>query len=537
MRLALVVATLSLALVLGTAFRVDSMRHKHGFHVDEWWSYVTASGHLGQFGSLDGTSLYGRWVPAATWKGQWRPVSTFGFAQIARQLGAHDVHPPLYFWALHVWMLVFGVDFWSGPLLNLLVDILTGAALFGLGRRLLRDPLGAALVVLIWAVSPTVRLTSSMTRMYPMLALFAVLFVWMLVRAVDDHPVGASRGRLGPLVLLSLVTLGGMATQYQFVLIAAGGALYAIWRLIRVDRRQCLRTLASIAVGVALVVVVEPGIVGQFRLESQKAGEHFSFGALINKTNGVVDTTFGFFGLDKDRLKQAIAGPVRLGGLLPQHRLSPLVFLLGWGVLALVVALAVPRSRAWLARRERGGLIALLYLAWIGGTIVAQNLLFRSQPAVLSARYLAAAWPFVAFIPVLLGRALLPKARYVVPAVFCLAYLVPASIAPVNSVATMGPMPALQSARRAVIETTMPSTVPIALWYVPDQTPVYVDGGSALASSLPQWYPPLATGDFFVRRLSGDNRGWQELHRLRVLVPVPGRSGGMQVYRIGPPRQ
>ena len=104
----------------------------------------------------------------------------FDFGQIISGLAKHDVHPPLYFCLLHIWTLVVGVKFWTGPSLNLIIDVLCGAALFGLARRLLRDPVAAALVVLIWSVSPAVRMTSSMARMYSLEALFSVLFVWLL---------------------------------------------------------------------------------------------------------------------------------------------------------------------------------------------------------------------------------------------------------------------------------------------------------------------------------------------------------------------
>lgn len=536
LHLALVIGTLVLALLLGTGLRIDSMRHKHGFHVDEWWSYETASGHLLDFSTQHGVSLYGRWVPAREWKQQWKPASAVDFAQIAHDLGAHDVHPPLYFWALHVWMLLFGVRFWTGPLLNLLIDILTGAALFGLARRLLHDPLAAALVVLIWAVSPAVRVTSSMARMYPLLALFAVLFVWMLVRAVDDHEHVGLRASLPALALLTAATFGGMFSQYQFVLIVAGGALYAAVRLARADWRRCLGVLASLGVGLALVAIAQPSIVAQFRLEAHKAREPFTNAALAAKVNGTTDTVFGFFGFNKTWLTRAIDGPVRLGGILPSHRVSPFVFLVGWATVALLVAFIVPRSRAWLLRRDRRGLLALVFLAWIAGTIIAQNLLFLAQPAVLSARYLAAAWPFFAFVPVLLGRALVPRAPNALPAAFCLAFMVPATFAPVNVASTLGPLRAVKDARRAVVETTMPSTLPIALWCMPDNTMVYVDLAARLLTQPSRWLDPLSTGDYFVLRLKGGQGGLRELRAHRLLTPIPGVSNGLVVYRIGPPR-
>jgi hypothetical protein len=177
----------------------------------------------------------------------------------------------------------------------------------------------------------------------------------------------------------------------------------------------------------------------------------------------------------------------------------------------------------------------LVFLVWIAGTIIAQNLLFLAQPAVLSARYLAAAWPFFAFVPVLLGRALLPRARSALPAVFCLAFMVPVTLAPVNEVATLGPLSVLTNAHRAVVETTMPSTLPIALWYIPGNALVYVDDSSQMRATASAWVPRLSVGDYFVLRRKGGMQGLAQLQLHRAVTAIPGSAGGLTLYRIGPP--
>ena len=376
-RTALVVLILVVALVLGTAFRIDSMRHKHGLHVDEVYSYVTAAGHLGHFSQLGSATLRGAWVPAAQWKAGLGPGRVFDFGQIDSSLAKYGLDSPLYFFVLHLWTLVVGVKFWSGPSLNLIIDVLAGAALFGLARRLLRDPVAAALVVLIWSVSPAVRLTSSMARMYSLEALFSVLFVWLLV-AVTDRTQAPARPLLSA-ALLALATAGGMLTQYQFVLIVAGGIAYVLLRLVRFDRRRCVRALLSIAVGLVVVWLVEPGVFAQFRRQSATRPEAFSLPLLQNKLNGTAGTVFDFFGLGVRRLHSAAARPLRLWGLLPGAHLSVLVLLTFWTCVAVALTLTLPWSRRWLVRRDWTGGLALVFLVWIGGTIVAQNLAFLSD--------------------------------------------------------------------------------------------------------------------------------------------------------------
>jgi hypothetical protein len=518
-RTALVALILVAALALGSAFRIDSMRHKHGLHIDEEWSYVTAAGHLADWGRANGATLEGRWVPVAQWRSMAGPGRTFDFGQIISGLGNHDVHPPLYFSALHVWVLIFGVKFWTGPSLNLLIDILAGAALFGLARRLLRDPVAAALVVLIWSVSPVVRVTSSMARMYSLEALFCVLFVWLVVQITDRQRPPAKL--LLTAVLLALATAGGMLTQYQFLLIVAGGLIFVVLMLARFDRRRCGYALLSLAAGLVLVWLVEPGVFAQFRRQSHKPLPPFSATLLHDKIIGTADTFFQFFGLNKSWLLPSVSRYVRLWALV-----------LLVACVAGVVALAIPRYRRWFARRDwTGRWLALVFLIWIGGTIIAQNLAFLSQPRVLSPRYLAVAWPLLAFVPVLVSRALLPRRPYVIAAVFCLAVTVPLSLAPVNIATSSGPLSKLGSAHRAVIDVPAPGAVPLVVWYLPDDALVYADNSPDLRARPAAWLDQLRSGDVFVHRANGQPDALPQLRSKFAITKVPP-AYRLDVYRV-----
>lgn len=497
----LVTLVLAVALILGCGLRLDSIVHKHGLHIDESWSYVTATGHLGNFETGAGEPL-GRWVPASSWQALWHPQVFFDFRQISLDLAHHDVHPALYFWVLHVWVLIFGVNFWSGPLLNLFIDIATGAALFGLARRLLRDPLAAALVVLTWAVSPAVRLTSSMARMYPLLALFAVLFVWLLLIATERGR--APRHWLAVLLLLAGATAGGMLTQYQFVLIVAGGALLAVAWLARTELRRCASVLGALAGGLVLTALVQPGIYEQFRREQAKQQVHATLAAFVRKVDGACGCLSSFFGLDRPWFTHRIDPLVRLGGLMPGHRLSALALLCFWLVVAAAVALPIPTVRRWLWHRDRTGWLAFVLVAWIAGTIVLQNLTFHSQPAVLSPRYLAVAWPFLAFVPLLVARALVPRAAPAIAAAFCLVFLVALAWGPLNYVSSPGPGRVLDSAHRVMIDCPIPGALPILLWSVPSRVQVDAASPTQLLAHPASWMGELGPGDFYVHRANGD---------------------------------
>ena len=536
-RLLLVVLILAAALVLGAAFRIDSMRHKRGLHVDEVWSYVSAAGDIGHFVPTGSPRLVGAWEPASSWRARLGPGPVFDFAQIDSGLAHHDVHPPLYFFALHVWTLIVGMKFWSGPSLNLLIDLLTGAALFGLARRLLRDDVAAALVVLIWAVSPAVRLVSSMARMYTLEALFCVLFIWALV-ALADPKRAPARPLLGA-ALLALATAGGMLSQYQFALIVVGGAAYVLIALARVDRRRCVRALLALAVGMALVPLVQPGVFVQWQRQSERRSPWpFTVPFLVRKIDRAADTLVQFFGAGQRSFDSLPARPLRLWGLLPGTSLSNLAMVCFWACVAVAIALAVPRSRRWLVRRDWRGGLALIFLVWVAGTIIAQNFAFFSEPKLLSARYLAVAWPLLAFLPVVLARAFLPRWPNLIVAVLCLGVMVPFSRAPVNIAASAGPVARLSAAPRVIIDRPdQASIAPIALT-LPNDAQVYADRPRDMGERPGTWLDGLHAGDFFVHDSDVSVSALRLLQARYVVRPLSppylrvSDSEALHVYRI-----
>ena len=175
---------------------------------------------------------------------------------------------------------------------------------------------------------------------------------------------------------------------------------------------------------------------------------------------------------------------------------------------------------------------------WSGsaGTIIAQNLAFLSEPKVLSARYLAVAWPLLAFVPLLVSRALLPRWPCVVAAVFCLGFMVPLSLAPVNYAAWSGPLPKLSNAHRVVIDCPRSLAVPRTVWF---GCPAMLSSTSTTRRDLQArpaaWLGQLQSGDFIVH---GDDIPPVALQLLRtrfVITEVPPHFRHFLVYRVGTP--
>jgi len=174
-------------------------------------------------------------------------LATRSLAAITRD-AANDIHPPLYYWLLHLWTSVFGHAEAGLRSLSAVLGVLLVLATAELGRRLYHTAGGLA-AGLIAAVAPFQIYYSQETRMYILVALEAalamLLFWWLLSqedRRLPEKQVAHARMRWLPFSgqLLVLVWTLGLYTHYAFALIVAlSTGFYALW-LIATTRRGCI---------------------------------------------------------------------------------------------------------------------------------------------------------------------------------------------------------------------------------------------------------------------------------------------------------
>jgi len=160
---------------------------------------------------------------------------------------ANDIHPPLYYWLLHLWTSIFGHDEAGLRSLSAVFGVLLVLATAELGRRL-HNTAGGLAAGLIAAAAPFQVYYSQEARMYILVALEAalsMLLLWWLLsqegRRMPEEDVTRTRVRWLPFSgqLLVLVWTAGLYTHYAFALIIAlSTGLYALW-LIATARRGC----------------------------------------------------------------------------------------------------------------------------------------------------------------------------------------------------------------------------------------------------------------------------------------------------------
>jgi 4-amino-4-deoxy-L-arabinose transferase-like glycosyltransferase len=169
---------------------------------------------------------------------------------------AVDIHPPLYYAILHLW-LALGDGEAQVRLLSVLCGVLSVAALFLLARRIC-NPWTAFASAALLAVSPLHVWYSQETRMYAMLAMWAILSTYALLLALLD---GRRRAWLAYVVF----TILSLYTHYYtfFVLlfqILAG--VYLLWQG-SIQRQSLWRLLVALTVAGLAFVPWLPTLVNQ----------------------------------------------------------------------------------------------------------------------------------------------------------------------------------------------------------------------------------------------------------------------------------
>jgi hypothetical protein len=147
-------------------------------------------------------------------------LSLRSLAQISHDT-AQDVHPPLYYWALHVWMIVLGTSVFSVRSFSAICGAATVCVTYLLGRRWFGQP-AATIAATAGALSPLAIHYSQETRMYALVAMLGAL-AWL---ALDGWLVH-QRWRL--LALFWLAALAAICSHYfAGALLAATNVIWLI---------------------------------------------------------------------------------------------------------------------------------------------------------------------------------------------------------------------------------------------------------------------------------------------------------------------
>ena len=248
-----------LVIVAALLMRIHAVTNvKEGLTHDESIAWLCAAAGESRF-AAEMPGLANRPVPAAEFQAFLQRPASFAFRTVARDLALTDIHPPLFFWGLHVHHVLFGLTPQNQSAINLGLALVTLGLVYRLGRRLSGSHWVGLVCAAVWFCSPAVMSIEFQTRHY---SLFA--FLVLLALELGDRIIAGERA-LWVTVMFSLVSGAGMLTHYFFIITMVPGALM----LLAIDRLggQTRRYFAAGGVAVGIFLLLYPEFFEFLRLK------------------------------------------------------------------------------------------------------------------------------------------------------------------------------------------------------------------------------------------------------------------------------
>lgn len=150
---------------------------------------------------------------------------------------AHDIHPPLYYYLLHLWVRLFGSSEIAVRSLSLLCGLLLVFFTYLLGRALFDDRV-ALIASFLAAISPFQVYYSQETRMYILVALQGAISLFLLLKfASATREEAANLWPTAALYTLSITS--ALYTHYfAFTIFLVANLAYALWLLLVPSARK-----------------------------------------------------------------------------------------------------------------------------------------------------------------------------------------------------------------------------------------------------------------------------------------------------------
>lgn len=219
---------------------------------------------------------------------------------------ARDIHPPLYYYLLHFWVLIFGTREFALRFLSLIFGVLTVPLIYGVGRRLLGQGSGLLAAALV-AISPLFLWYSQEARMYTLVVALGLLSTYLLLLIM-----GGVRRRA--LIWSAYVVCGVIAVYTHFyaffVLIFQLLFLLSWWALW--SRGQIRKRWPALAGGLLCQLTVLLAYLPWSGFVMQRYGADVSYWKGTLRVSEVVRKTLIMFSTGHSVL-EAIAQPIAWG--------------------------------------------------------------------------------------------------------------------------------------------------------------------------------------------------------------------------------
>ncbi|HET7313196.1 glycosyltransferase family 39 protein [Salinisphaera sp.] len=276
-------------IITGLAAQFYISIKKTGLSHDGAITYLAASGKQIDY-SKNISNVAGHWMPVIKIKKFFYNDNFFNFGEIKEGLVKTDIHPPLYFWLVHIAVWLFGFSIICAPLINFICLALTLGVIYIFVKQNTEDRITSLLAVAILCISPVCFDITNISRQY---ALFMLLSIILIVAAYKSITTYKSQAIWWFAAVFAACILG-LLTHYYFILVITAVFLAAF-----VTLRTCIIKMSLLAssmfTGVAVFFLLMPGILEQFgRQQHQK--EPFSLASISSRLDHSIDIFSYYFG-------------------------------------------------------------------------------------------------------------------------------------------------------------------------------------------------------------------------------------------------
>lgn len=254
------ILVLVLIIVLQVFMLAVTSVKKQEFHIDEIYSYILSNSYDAPKISYD-EDMWGKAVHGSDFNKfvTVQPDEKFAYDKVYYN-NSIDCHPPLFYWCLHTVCSFFPNVFtkWTGILLNFIFFILSNILLYLVSKELIKSEKLRFLPVILYGFSIYAVDTAIFIRMYMLLTLLAILFVYLNIYIIK---YGLSTKRLA--LLMITLYLGAM-TQYYFIVFASWGCgMFAVYLLCKKRIKEMLQYGICSCISIVAMLISYPYAITQ----------------------------------------------------------------------------------------------------------------------------------------------------------------------------------------------------------------------------------------------------------------------------------
>ena len=190
-------------------------------------------------------AFYLRLDELGNWPVWWDETFSVWVAQMGLSEGteftARDVHPPLYYWLLYIWVRVTGSSEFAIRVLSVFPSLITILLVYAITRHLSKQRLAALLAMLLITASPYHIRWSQDARMYALATMFSSLAIYAYLRGntrfIAISGIGAALSHYFSAIVVGVIVLyeavvrrqNGRARRHWYTAITVIIAACLIW--------------------------------------------------------------------------------------------------------------------------------------------------------------------------------------------------------------------------------------------------------------------------------------------------------------------